>query len=379
MTALDELMAFVPSAPTWRLDYAGLREQFDWVAALDTCPQDRTFHAEGNVGVHTEMVCAELVASSGYRALPRLDQEVVFLASLMHDVAKPACTRVEDDGRISAQGHSHRGDITTRRILWELGADIAVRERVAGLVRYHQIPFFLLEKDDPQRLAYRISLVTRCDLLTLVARADAAGRRCTNPGDRDRLLEACELFDDYCAEQECRDAPKSFPSAHSRFLYFRKPDRDPGYHAHDDTRSRVTIVCGLPAVGKDHWIRENVPGLPCVSLDALRKQLDIDPRDRQGPVVEAARQLARYHLRAGDSFVWNATNVSRDVRSRILDLCADYNAWIDVVHVETTPENLHRRNRARARPVPVDAIARMLERWTVTDRTEAHRVRLVQT
>ena len=40
------------------------------------------------------------------------------------------------------------------------------------------------------------------------------------------------------------------------------------------------------------------------------------------------------HLRAGRSFVFNATNVLRQTRRQWIDLFADYQARIDVVYIE---------------------------------------------
>ena len=36
------------------------------------------------------------------------EREVVFAAALLHDVAKPLCTKVEFDGRVTSRGHSVR-------------------------------------------------------------------------------------------------------------------------------------------------------------------------------------------------------------------------------------------------------------------------------
>lgn len=74
------------------------------------CPQDPTFHAEGTVWTHVGMVCEALAALDEFRALPDSDREILFAAALLHDVAKPSCTR-DEDGRITSRGHSQRGAI----------------------------------------------------------------------------------------------------------------------------------------------------------------------------------------------------------------------------------------------------------------------------
>ncbi len=69
---------------------------FPWVQKLEGCPQDPVHHAEGNVWIHTRMVLETLLAMPAFRALPPADRDIVHVACLMHDVAKPATTRLED-------------------------------------------------------------------------------------------------------------------------------------------------------------------------------------------------------------------------------------------------------------------------------------------
>jgi predicted kinase len=258
-----------------------------------------------------------------------------------------------------------------RRILWELGAPVAWREHVAALIRHHQVPFWALERPDLQQIAFRVSLLARNDDLVLLASADILGRVCPDTAE---LLENVALYGEYCAEQDCLDGPRAFPSDHARFWYFRKPGRDPEYAAYDDTRCTVTVLSGLPGAGKDHWIAANRPDLPVVSLDRLRAEMGVDPAGDQRAVAAAAHELARGHLRAGRSFVWNATNVSRTQRDLCTGLIAGYRGRVEVVALEAPPRVLRDRNRARAAPVPDAVIDRLVRRWETPDPTEAHRV-----
>ena len=350
--------------------WGALEQAEPWVAPMASCPQDPEHHAEGDVWTHTKMVCEALVALPAWQALPPVDREVVFAACLLHDIAKPATTRIDDDGRIRQPGHSPRGAVMVREMLWLLGAPPELRERVAALVRTHQIPFFLIEEKDPRRRAAQISQTVRCDHLAQVTLADALGRVCR---DQQRLLDNIALFTEFCAEHGCLAQPWPFASDHSRFLYFRSPDRDPGYAAHDDTRCEMVLMSGLPGSGKDHWIAHNTD-LPVISLDALRETMDATSTGNQGAVIQAAREQAREYLRRGQSFVWNGTNLSRDMRGRAIELAAAYNARIRVVFLDTTYKRLVRQNRDRGATVPLAAILRMLRLWEPPDLSEAHRV-----
>ena len=133
-------------------------------------------------------------------------------------------------------------------------------------------------------------------------------------------------------------------------------------------------MSGLPAAGKDTWLRASLPDWPVVSLDQIRVDLDVEPEDAQGPVVERARELARQHLREARSFALNATLVTRDLRKRWIDLCADYHARVRIVHVEAPLARLLERNRNRQERGPEPVIDKLIERWEPPELTEAHDV-----
>lgn len=352
------------------VDWDAIVAHHEDLAALHRCPQDPQWHAEGDVGVHTRMVVEELVSDPRWRQLSDGDRATVFLACLLHDIAKPACTR-EEDGRITSRGHSRRGSHWVRERLYREGVEPQQREQIAALVMHHQVPFFLPDRDDAERLAITVSQTVRCDLLELVAWADAMGRRCD---DRERLVDSCWLFGEACREIGCYEAPFAFPSAHSRFVYFRDDQRSPHVEAYDDTKVEVTVMSGLPGAGKDRWVSAEASDIPVVSLDAIRGALGVDPAGKQGQVIQAARELAREHLRASRPFVWNATNVSRPLRKQVVDLCADYDARVKIVYLEVPHRVLIEQNREREGRVPRAVIAKLLGKWSVPDETEAHAV-----
>lgn len=346
---------------------------FDWVRALEACPQDPIHHAEGNVWIHTRMVLETLLAMPAWQRLPEADRAAVYIACLMHDIAKPATTREEEGGRITAKGHSRAGELMARRILWELGAPFSLREAVCGLIRYHQIPFFLIERDDAQKVSAEVSLHVRCDLLAMVAEADIRGRICS---DLHRVLDNIELYREHCKEEGCFTGPRRFASDHTRVVYFSSEGRHPDVEAWDDTQGTMVLLCGLPGSGKDTFVRDHLAGLPVVSLDALRGEMDIEATSDQGPVVQAARERAKEHLRRGETFVWNATNLSRRRRDPLTSLARDYKAKVRIVYVEVPERVLRAQNQAREGVVPWQAIRRMTERWEVPSLVEAHAVDL---
>jgi putative nucleotidyltransferase with HDIG domain len=371
---MSDALPVCPQPPDWQVDWDGLNRDYPWLRSLAGCPQDPVFHGEGDVWIHTRMVCEAMAALPVWRELSAEKRRILFAAALLHDVGKPDRTRLEPDGRITSRGHALRGSIMARRILWSLGVPFGLREQVTGLVRQHMRPFYLLDRGDSQRLAIEISQTTRCADLAILAEADARGRIAP---DQQRLLDNVGLFAEFCQDQGCLEGPRTFVSEHARFLYFQDPTRHPDSPAHEAFRAEVVLLSGLPGSGKDHWIAAHLPHWPLISLDALRDELDVAPTDTQGPVLSRARELARGYLRQGRSFVWNATNISRQLRRESVRLFAGYNARVRIVYVEVPEADLHQQNRRRAAVVPRAVIERFLDRWEVPDVTEAHCVEWV--
>ncbi|MFO0606197.1 MAG: AAA family ATPase [Polyangiales bacterium] len=358
-----------PEAP--RLDWERLDAAFPWLRALAGCPQDPVHHAEGDVAVHTRMVCEEMAALPAWRALPVDERAQVLAAALFHDIAKPATTRCDADGRVTAPGHSRRGELMARAELYRMGVAPALREAVAGLVRHHQVPFFLVDQPDALRRAIGVAERARGDHLALLAEADMRGRVCEDPA---RALDNVALYRVLCEESELLRAPWAFANGTSRYEFFTREGRDPHYAAHEGEGFEVVLMCGLPGSGKDTWVAENRPGDPVVSLDDLRDALDVDPADDQGAVVSAAKEKARALLRARTPFVWNATNLTRQRRAELVSLFADYGARVRLVYVEVPYDTLRRQNRERERErrVPERVLSGMIDRWEAPVASEAH-------
>ena len=371
---VPSFLDLLPREPQQSLPWAAFRERYDFIDALHGCEQTFVYHQEGDVGVDTAMVCEAMRASESYQAAPESEQTLLFAAALLHDVAKPVCSQRGADGKVRTNGHSRVGALMARRILWEMDFPFAQREAVCGLIRAHQKPLFFLERPDTERLLIELADTTRLDHLAALAEADMLGRICD---DQQELLERVALFRLAAEELGVLHAPWPFANDHSRFLYFRKPGRDPRYAAFDDTKSRVVLMSGLPGAGKDHWLRENLGELPVVSLDGIRDELDLAPTGPQGRVIQEARERARVYLRSGANFAWNATHLSRQVRDEVITLLADYNAHVELVYVEASAERLFEQNAQREEPVPVEVIERLLRRWEVPTRAEVHSLRVV--
>jgi len=98
--------------------------------------------------------------------------------------------------------------------------------------------------------------------------------------------------------------------------------------------------------------------LPIVSLDDLRREMGVAHSDStgQGHVIQRAQELAKRYAAAQQSFVWNATNLTADLRSKIIGLLSVYNPFFKITYLETSRENVFTR---RKEDIPRAALEKM--------------------
>lgn len=360
-----------PTPPNWKVDWDALPERFPWLGPLRGCPQDPRWHPEGDVWTHTVMVGQAMVDEPEWRALPAVLRAELFAAALLHDLGKPATTKHEADGAITSIGHGRLGSRMARGELWRLGVDPAARERICALIQLHAVPYWAMQRRNIARDIMAMSLRIPPRHLHLLARCDARGK---GTEDTPKQLDRIALFAELAAELGCLEGPFPFPSDHARVEYFRKKDRDPLSQPHFEPRCTVTVTCGLPAAGKSRWVREHCEGLPVISLDDLREELDVQPGQAEGELLQQARKRARGMLRAGLDFVWDATNLVAARRQALVGLFLDGDARVRIVHVEAPEPVVRARNAAREEPVPDAVLERMIHRWEPPHHSEAHEI-----
>lgn len=341
-----------------------------WCRAMADCAQDAQWHSEGDVWTHTKMVLEQLLELEEWDSLSPNEQTRLTFTALFHDVAKPLTTEVDpDSGRVRSPKHAVKGEHVTRAVLRELGCDLETREDIARLVRYHGRPAFLLERSEPAHEVVKLSWLVNNRLLYLFALADTRGRDTDSMSRPEENLQYWKLVSE---ESHCFDQPYPFTSEHARFTFFRQHDPNLHYVPHEDFSCTVTMMSGLPGSGKDTWLARNRDDLPVVSLDEVRRELNVAPTENQGRVAQQAQERCREYLRAGQSFAFNATNTMRQTRTRWLDLFADYNARIEIVYLEPSFETVLKQNAARETSIPESVIHKLAERCEPPTWLECH-------
>lgn len=384
MNRLNELTAIVPSEPDFTIDWNRIEKGFMRMYADDMARtlQNPKYHAEGDVWSHTKMVCESLVSGDMFRQLSERFRQELFIAALLHDVGKIATTKLEY-GEWVSPNHAIVGANIVRELLWR---DYGLcgtkelqnfRETVCLLVRYHMTAPYILETENSALRLIKtasggeLAADFTLKLLFILSKADAEGKISDN---NRKSVETVLLDAELAKEADCYENPLGFSSAYTEFAYLSGRNVTPDTELYNDTQLEVIMLCGLPGTGKDTWIKKHYADYPMISLDDIREEFGISPVGNQQEVVRIAKSRSKQYLRNNQSFVWNATSVTADIRSKLIKLFIPYRAYVRIVFLETGWEENLRRNAGRTDSVPIPVIERMLTKLTPPERFEAHEV-----
>ena len=109
-------------------------------------------------------------------------------------------------------------------------------------------------------------------------------------------------------------------------------------------------------------------------MDEIRKRLKVSPTDNQGAVVARAHEQAKEYLRKKQPFVWNATSITAQLRSKQISLFEQYGASVKTAFLETDWEEELIRNANREAKVPKEVIEKMLSKLELPERFESEKV-----
>lgn len=371
MNNYQKLIDLLPSSLS--VNYELFINIFPSLKILEHTPQDKYYHAEGDVWTHTKMVCDQLIKMKEYQQANLEEKFVLFYSCLLHDISKPQCTKIEEDGRITSKGHSRLGSIDSRIVLWKMGVPFHIRENICNIIANHQVPFFVFNNrsnKSAEFMAHKLSWELPLNLLITVSMADMKGRTFI---DKDKTLDDLSLFTLLAEEENCLYQKKIFPDNNTRLKYFRSNGEiSPEFSFFKETGSNVTVLCGLPASGKDTWVANYADGRKVLSFDDAITEFGLSYNDNVGKAIHAVIDRAKELLRKKEPFIWNSTNLSSQMRKKTLDLLFDYSAKVDLVYLEVNEKELKERNQKRDSSITNNKIEKMLYKWEVPTEIEAH-------
>ena len=169
------LKAKKPSIAFELIKSLGLLSDYPELQALDGCIQDKIYHPEGDVWVHTLMTLDEMAILLEDVELEEKRRLILMYAILCHDLGKPMTTEVVD-GRVQSHKHEALGVEPTISFMNRLTNDKKMIEQITPLVKYHLSPFQFYDQKSSTKAVKRLSTKVNIENLCLVAKADCLGR-----------------------------------------------------------------------------------------------------------------------------------------------------------------------------------------------------------
>jgi tRNA nucleotidyltransferase/poly(A) polymerase len=149
-----------------------------------------------------ESTISEAAAHVRETPLPGIRERIALglLAALLHDIGKPVCRTVEDDGRIRLRGHSGSGARMVGEVADRLRLARAEKAHLQALVRRHMEPCLLGSGELPTARAVARLARTLGDvapdvcLLSLADRAAARGPKVTQESLERQVSATCAVL-----------------------------------------------------------------------------------------------------------------------------------------------------------------------------------------
>lgn len=172
---------------------------FKEIKELKSVPQSEIHHPEGDVWNHTMMVIDEC------SKLKNLTSEPLFfmLSGLCHDIGKPCCTQIKEDGKITSIFHDIEGVEISRRFLSRLTTHKKAIEYVTNMVELHMRANMLAKSNSSFKSSRKMfnKSINGKDLI-LLAKADHLGRLHSSAYDEYEkwLNSRLKDFNEVCSE-----------------------------------------------------------------------------------------------------------------------------------------------------------------------------------
>ncbi len=356
---------------TTGIDWDSLKKECEWFRDMEDVPQDKIWHAEGNVQIHTIMVCDALMALPEFLALSEQEKHLMVTGALMHDIEKRSTTIEEEIGGricVTAPSHARKGEKTARELLYkEFNCPYNIRETICKLVRWHGKPLHVVYEKNFINLATQIPL----HYLSMFAKADIMGRICE---DADLQLYTIECFEQLALELDCFMNPRKFDSDLTQYVYLNSSEPSLDYVPYDSTKFEVIMMSALPGTGKDTFISKNFKDWPVISLDDIREELGTKTTKKKGngQSIQLAKERAKEYMRKHQNFIWNATNITKQMRQQLIDQFLAYNARVRIIYLEVPYSTIIKQNNAREEVVPRTVIDNMIYKLEPPVAEEAH-------
>jgi len=220
------------------------------------------------------------------------------------------------------------------------------------------VPLWGHDRDGYEKNVIQMSLRVSISLVGLISKVDVLGRNCP---DQESLLDDIKYFSMICEDLDVAYEEHKFKNYASRYYYLNNG----GYkdiEMFDEAKFTVHMLSGIAGSGKDSFIKNCYPNLPMISLDNIRREMGVSPTDKKGNgrVYQEAKERCKVLMRERKDFVFNATNLTRDMRGKWLNLFHEYSGKVVIDYIEVPYKKLISQNSDREYKVPEKVIHKMI-------------------
>lgn len=335
--------------------------------------QHTHWHKEGDVMTHTKNSIGALYDFFNQHPYLHLSKELV-LGTLLHDVGKPATTKLNSEGEYSAKNHGPVGARIVREILKD-EPDIRRREHVCALVRDHMVLHHIFDNEDVIKsnlVKLNHTYAPSSEFLYLNYADDFGSENDQTKAERyARLRNIDNVFEKH---KMCN--VKSYKKCVDKLSDYYNADKG---ECVEDNMFGVVIMVGYPGAGKDYFIEKNLPDMPTVSRDRVRINLGIMDEDKKGignkeqeeQVTDVCNTLIKHYCENRHSFVINNTSLPMYRRREIIEKLLPYNPYITIIFVDTPLDICKARRKGE---IPDHVYERMISTFDFPMPYEANRI-----
>lgn len=276
---------------------------------LETIEQSPRWHSEGNVMIHTKMVCDAMYENT--KNVDRKKRELLMVSALFHDLGKGSCTTIGEDGRIHSYGHEHESFWIADKLL--SNENYKKRMYVCNMVKNHMRPLIISESKKVLNKIRDLAKEVNIKDLLLLKFCDCTGSIMT---EYDGWKEKLEDFKNNAINMGVYDMEV-------------KGDFD------------VYLLIGIPGSGKSTY--SDALNLPIISRDVIRIELGLVKEGEKGVgnhsqekmVSEKFDERMRKYCHQKQSFIIDNTNLKKKYRDEFKGKLVKYNPNIKFVYFDT--------------------------------------------
>jgi putative nucleotidyltransferase with HDIG domain len=323
-----------------------------WLDRMRNCPQNPSYHAEGDVLAHTELVLEQLYKYKDSFQLSPSELRILYWSCLLHDIGKPKVTKNEN-GRITAGGHEYAGVHIARQVLLD-SSDLLPHERrlTLDIVRWHYIPFRWSREERPEKDFYKMAYATDLRLISIFSLLDFHGRVCENQSESVRRIEHFHKVTEpkiryhTGSHQEIIEQFRLKPHQHKDAIWYALGKEDfnlvqklmdtPG--ADEKDTCHLLFTWALPGSGKSAWIQHNFPDTVVVQL----KEFGLHAGETDAFVLDRRIVELKYHLntlrRHFKEILIEGDTATPALYERLTDMSRKLSMQSSAVYLETQSE-----------------------------------------